>query len=270
MTVEAVAALETFHHRIAEVARSLDDSEWIAPSACAGWRVRDVIAHIAAGARALAEIADPQPLPAEREPLPADRERQHDVHVDIRRAWTVQEVLEEFEHYGALRLARLPDLQEEPLASMMLDVPGLGSYPVHAGANGWAFDHYAHLYLDLTGPRGPIERDLAPVTDAEMGPVVEWMFMGLPQMQGPELDDALHAPLTIALTGPGECVRTVSRPDPDGGLVVAAAGGGAVTVTSAATDCVSWGTGRSPWRPCCEVDGDVTAVGEFLATLSII
>ncbi len=267
MSKQAVAALEAFHHRIVDVAKTFSDAEWIAPSACAGWRVRDVISHLADGARFL---VDPLPDPPELEPLPSDRERQHDIHVDMRSGWTTAEVLEEFEHFGAERLTRLPGLQEEPLASTEIEVPGLGTYPIHAGANGWAFDHFSHLYLDLTAPRGPIERDLPPVTDDEMDPVIEWMFMGLPQMQGPELEEALHAPVTINLTGPGGGTRTVSRSEESGGLVVTEGDDGEVTVTSAATDFVAWGTGRTPWRSSCEVDGDVRLVGEFLSTLSII
>ncbi|MCY4036141.1 MAG: maleylpyruvate isomerase N-terminal domain-containing protein, partial [bacterium] len=111
MTVEAVAAHEAFHHRILEVARTLTEAEQIAPSACAGWRVRDVVAHIGAGAR---NLIDPLPVPDERLPLPSVREREHDVHVDIRRSWPMAEVVEELDHYGAERLARLSALQEEP------------------------------------------------------------------------------------------------------------------------------------------------------------
>ena len=60
MTVEAVAAFTTFQGRIIEIASSLRGPEWNAPSASPGWRVRDIISHLAVGARAL---TDPLPLP---------------------------------------------------------------------------------------------------------------------------------------------------------------------------------------------------------------
>ena len=202
--------------------------------------------------------------------MPADRERQHDIHVDMRRGWSTGEVLEEFERFGAERLERVPGLQEEPLASTEIEIAGLGTYPIHASANGWCFDLYCHLYQDICAPRGPIERDLPEVTHDEMFPVVQWMFMGLPQMQGPELDDALRVPVTIRLSGPGASAWTVSRPDPNGGLVVTEGEGGDVTVDSPASDFVVWGTGREPWRASCHSDGDITLAAEFLSTLCIV
>ncbi|MCY4193928.1 MAG: maleylpyruvate isomerase N-terminal domain-containing protein [bacterium] len=267
MTVEAVAAHEAFHHRILEVARTLTEAEQIAPSACAGWRVRDVVAHIGAGAR---NLIDPLPVPDERLPLPSVREREHDVHVDIRRSWPMAEVVEELDHYGAERLARLSALQEEPLASAPLEVPGLGTYPMHAAANGLAFDCFCHLYHDIAAPGGPVQRELPAPAHEELYPVVQWMMWGLPQMQGPELDESLIAPITICLTGPGESIWTVRRPDPDGGLVVEEAGGGDAAVTSAAFDFVSWGTARTPWRAACEIDGDAGLASGFLSTLNIV
>ena len=267
VTIEGVAALGTFHNRIVEVARTFSEEEWMAPSACPGWRVRDVIAHIGAGARS---IIDPLPMPEERLPLPANREREHDVHVDIRRSWTVAEVMDEFERFGAERLERLPGLQEEPLASTEIEVPGLGTYPMHAVANGLAFDCFCHLYHDIVQPSGPIQRELAAPTHEEMLPVVQWMMWGLPQMQGPELDDSLLATTTICLTGPGASEWTVRRPDPAGGLVVESGGGGDVVVTSTAVDFVSWGTGRSAWHTACEVEGDMAAATAFLSTLDIV
>lgn len=254
----------------------------MAPSACPGWRVRDVIAHIGAGARS---VIDPLPVPEDRLPLPANREREHDVHVDIRRSWTIAEVMDEFERFGAERLERLPGLQEEPLASTEIEIPGLGTYPMHAAANGLSFDCFCHLYHDIVAPGGPIQRELPAPSHEEMLPVVQWMMWGLPQMQGPELDESLLAPITISLTGPGESKWTVRRPEPQGGLpqdglpqgglpqgglVVESGGGAEVVVTSSAVDFVSWGTGRSAWHSACDVEGDRAVATAFLSTLDIV
>ncbi len=266
MTKLAVAAVESLQARIIDTARTFTDHEWVASSACAGWRVRDVVAHMGTGARA---IIDPIPLP-DGTVIPENREREHDLHVDLRRDWSHEEVLAEFEKFGGERLTRLPALQDEPPASSEIEIPGLGTYPMHAVANAIAFDYFCHLYHDICAPAGPVDRDLAEPTHEEILPVVEWMMWGLPQMQGPELDDALIAPLTIRLTGPGESTWTIRRPDPAGGLVVDEGDGGDVVVTSSAVDFVSWGTSRSPWQAACIVDGDLAAATSFLSTLDIV
>lgn len=267
MTLEAVSSHETFNARLIEVAMSLDDHEWQARSACAGWRVQDVIAHMAVGARSL---FDPIPLPNSHVEPPTNRERQHDMHVELRHDWSPAQVLEEFETYGAKRLERLRELQEEPAASSEIALGELGTYPKHTLANAYAFDYFCHLYHDICGPLGSVERVLPDVSHEEIYPVVQWMIWGLPQMQGPELDASLFAPLTLELTGPGASTWTISRPDPSGGLVVEESSGGDVVVTSSATDFVSWGTARTPWYGACTVEGDPMAATAFLSTLNIV
>ncbi len=202
--------------------------------------------------------------------MPANRERQHDVHVDLRRPWSTDEVLAELRQYGPQLLKALEHFQAPEIASNPLELPGLGTYPMHAAANGMAFDYFCHLHHDVLAPRGPIARTLSEPTHEQLYPVIQWMMWGLPQMQGPELDQALIAPLTIDLTGPGESTWTVSRPDPDGKLLVHEGGGGRVVVRSTAFDFVKWGTGRTTWAESCTVDGDESVVAGFLATLNII
>lgn len=267
MTKQAVEALNNFHTQIEELAASLTPADWVRPSACPGWRVRDVVAHLGAGASSLLA---PVEVPEERLPLPSNREREHDIHVDIRRDWSVEEVLDEFTTYGRQRLNMLPGFQEEPMASNELTIPGLGTYPMHAAANGLAFDHYCHLHHDLLAPVGPLDAVRPTVTHEQMYSVVQFMMWGLPQMQGPELDEMLLVPTTFAFTGPGESTWTVARPDLSGRLVVAEEGGGDVTVTSAATDFALWGTGRAPFWDLVEIDGDRSSVIGFLATLDIV
>jgi hypothetical protein len=48
------------------------------------------------------------------------------------------------------------------------------------------------------------------------------MMLGLPQMQGSDLDDTVRAPLTFRFTGAAVSGWTVHRRDPHGGLVVSA------------------------------------------------
>ncbi|MEM7285851.1 MAG: maleylpyruvate isomerase N-terminal domain-containing protein [Actinomycetota bacterium] len=267
MTKQAVDALTTFQSRIIDVASSLSESEWNAPSASAGWRVRDIISHLAVGARAL---IDPIPLPDDSVPPPANREREHDMHVALRQSQTSAEVLDEFTTFATQRLERIPGFQEEPLASNEIEIPGLGTYPMHAVANALAFDYYCHLYHDICGPNGPIDRALPEATHEELYPVVQWMMWGLPQMQGPELDESLFAPITLDLTGPGASTWTITRPDPTGGLVVEETDGAEIVVTSPASAFVSWGTHRSSWFHDSTVQGDRAIATAFFATLDIV
>ena len=67
---------------------TLSEEEWARPSACAGWRVQDVAAHMSSNFK---ETADPSPPPSE--PLPPLRaEELMEMLVEPRRAWTVDEV----------------------------------------------------------------------------------------------------------------------------------------------------------------------------------
>lgn len=265
--MQAVDAHAEFHHQIAEIAATFNDQEWHAPSACAGWRVQDVIAHMAVGARGM---FDPLELPATDLVAPDNRERQHDMHVELRHDWSSAQVLDEFITFGEQRIERLRSMQDEPEASEEIALGGLGTYPKHTLANAYAFDYFCHLHHDLGGPHGSIRRNLSEVSHDQIYPGVQWMMWGLPQMQGSELDNALFAPITIELTGPGASTWTVRRPDPAGGLVVEEAGGAEITVTSTATDFFSWGTARTPWQASCSIDGDPTVATAFLSTLNIV
>ena len=54
----------------------VDDAQWEEPSACAGWRVIDIIAHLAALAHEAVEPPAPDPT------VPSNRERYHDLRVN--------------------------------------------------------------------------------------------------------------------------------------------------------------------------------------------
>ena len=58
MTVQALNALHTVKGDLDLLLGGLTEDEWNAPSACPGWRVRDVVAHLGASAH---EIIEPDP-----------------------------------------------------------------------------------------------------------------------------------------------------------------------------------------------------------------
>ncbi|MFI6953413.1 maleylpyruvate isomerase N-terminal domain-containing protein [Nocardia sp. NPDC050408] len=268
MTSEAMAAWQAVRTQLDDVLESLSAEEWLLPSACAGWRVRDVIAHLGASARA---VIDPLPTPPDAPPLPENRERQHDVAVARRHGWSVGEVVDEYRTYGTKLVELVGSFQAEPTASQQFPVPGLGVYPMHSLANAQVFDYHCHLRHDLLGPAGPLQRTLPEPEHDVVHSAVVWMMLGLPQMQGSDLDDKVTVPITFRFTGPGASEWTVRRPDPTGGLVVEEGGGGDVVVTSDAHAFIAWGTKRRDWRPDCIVSGsDSLAAVPLLDTLDII
>ncbi len=264
MSKEAVVALRLAVDEVKSVVSSLTDEEWSRPSGCAGWSVRDLVAHMSSNYK---ETVDPSPLPAEPVQLPA--ERMMDLLVEPRKDWTNQQILAEYLDYCDKAVDVLASFQDEPLASTVIPLADLGSYPMHLLADAYAFDHYCHLRIDLLAPRGPIERAVPAADATRIGPAVRWMITGMPQMQQ-NLGASLSAPIVLVLTGPGGGEWTIA---PSGSDIVVTAGASAAavaTVSSSGHDFVDWGTQRSNWRGHCSVTGDESVVARFLDALNII
>jgi uncharacterized protein (TIGR03083 family) len=243
----------------------MDDEQWELPSACAGWRVIDVIAHLAALAHEAVEPPAPDPA------LPKNRERYHDLRVDERRGWSHAEVIDEWRRFTPRQLEILAAGQEPPRAAEPVEVPGLGTYPRHLLANTMAFNVLCHLRYDLLAPAGPLPFTVPGPTDGLVAPAVEFMLAGVPQMQGHELDATVTEPLVLDLTGPGAMTVTILPADGEGGrLTVASGADGGVRIRSAATDFIAWGTTRTPWREHCEISGDASVAEPFLDRLNIV
>ena len=245
---------------------TLSEEEWARPSACAGWRVQDVAAHMSSNFK---ETADPSPPPSE--PLPPLRaEELMEMLVEPRRAWTVDEVMTELTAYGPRALEALDSLQEASLASSPLTLADLGTYEMHQLADAYAFDVYCHLRADVLAPHGPIDRAVAPADDARLGPAVGWMLAGLPQMQG-DAFGFVDRPIALHLDGPGGGDWTIA-PAGDGAVSVTPGprGDAATTISSGAHDFVVWGTKRVDWRDHVELGGDTDLGRRFLDTLDIV
>ncbi len=73
------------------MARSLSPDEWAMPSDCAGWRVQDVIAHMANVCRT---VVDPSTLPPG---VPGDLEATQAAQAEAHRDWTPEQVLADYE-----------------------------------------------------------------------------------------------------------------------------------------------------------------------------
>ncbi|WP_420452020.1 maleylpyruvate isomerase N-terminal domain-containing protein [Ilumatobacter sp.] len=55
MSKQAITGLEAEIGRVRELLASMSDQEWQAPSACEGWRVQDVVTHMASVHQQIAE-----------------------------------------------------------------------------------------------------------------------------------------------------------------------------------------------------------------------
>jgi uncharacterized protein (TIGR03083 family) len=263
-----LAGVESARLSVAQLERligTMTDRQWDLPSACPGWRVIDVVAHL--GALAHEAVDPPPPDPT----LPKIRERYHDLRVDQRRNLSHAEVIGEWRSYTPAQLELLQQGQVGPRADEPVEVPGLGVYPRHLLANVMAFNVFCHLRYDLLTPAGPLECALPGATDAQLAPAIEFMLAGLPQMQGPELDASVTVPVVLELTGPGATTVTVlPAGKPGDRLSVVAGAAGAVRVRSTAFDFVGWATTRRSWRDCCEVVGEESDAAPFLDCLNII
>ncbi|MER6565589.1 maleylpyruvate isomerase family mycothiol-dependent enzyme [Streptomyces sp. NPDC001093] len=265
MTQAGVASARTSSAQLADIVPLVDDEQWESPSACKGWRVIDVIAHLAALAHEAVEPPTPDPS------WPQVRERYHDMRVDERRGWNHREVIDEWRRYTPRQLELLEAGQKTPRADDPIPVPGLGTYPRHLLANTMAFNVLCHLRYDLLAPQGPLPFTVPAPTDELVAPAVEFMLAGVPQMQGHDLDAAVTEPLVLDLTGPGATTVTI-LPAEGGhaGLTVAPGALGSTQVHSSAADFICWGTTRTPWREHCEITGDAAVAEPFLDRLNII
>jgi len=126
VTRTGLAAARQSNAQLAGIVPLVDDE---LPSACAGWRVIDVLAHLAALAHEA--VCPPQPDST----WPKNRERYHDLRVDQRRGWSHAEVIDEWHRYAPQQLDLLEAGQQPPQSMQPVAVPGLGIYPEHLLAN---------------------------------------------------------------------------------------------------------------------------------------
>lgn len=267
MTRQAVDGLIATHADLQAVLEGLTDAQWQLPSACAGWRVQDVLAHVTSNFN---EMVAPSPPPAEPAPT-LTAEEAMEALVAPRKAWSAADLLAEYARTRDGAFAALAAMQDEPLASTEIPVADLGTYAMHWLANAYCFDHYCHVRHDLLAPGGPLPDTLAPPDDLRLRPGIEWMLAGLPQMCGAALAP-VTGPLRLELTGPGGGVWTI-HPPADGGLATIEESSSTppvATVSSSAHDFVSWGTKRSDWRSACSLRGDGDVAAAFLDALNIV
>jgi uncharacterized protein (TIGR03083 family) len=247
MTTAAVTALKADHAALGSLAETFTADDWAAPSACEGWSVQDVVAHMTQLWR---QVVDPASLP-EGDPS-GSSERTQDRWVEALRDQPAAELLADYRALGDQAIVGLEGLQgvEEPM-----DLGDLGTHPMHLIANAFAFDHYTHIRVDVLAPGGPLDRPAPAVTEDHLAAAADWILAGIPQMS----PDAAVDPIDLELTG---LAGRSARVGPDGDALA--------TVTSSVPDLVLWATGRRPWRDLdVKVTGDEEAGTRFLDTVHV-
>ncbi len=264
MSRAGLSASRELADRYAAVIRSLTPSEWAAPSRCAGWSVKDLVAHTGSN---FAVMVDP-PASDSSAPAPATAEELQNLLVDARRDWTPTQVADEFLRNTEGAMGVLEAMQGDDLASTPMTLTDLGTYRTHQLSDAFAFDMWCHMYVDLLGAEGPVDRETPDPEDDLVRTAVDWMWTGLPQMCTP-VSGVLDRPLGVRLTGPGGGEWTLQ---PGSELLSVEAGTSTpdTLITSAATDFVLWGTTRSPWRKHVSIDGDEAYATRVLDTVDII
>jgi uncharacterized protein (TIGR03083 family) len=258
---QGVEALRVGQIDVLDVARSLSTKEWTAASACAGWRVQDVVAHLACTFRT---VAEPGTLPPG---VAGDLQATQEVGVAQRRDWSPDRVLDEYEELAPRALEALAGLQAPTVAETVVPIEDAGRYPLHLVVNALAFDHYCHLGNDILRPLGPVDRPAPPADDLRLGATLEWLLAGIPQMPGPAIVDAVQSPVVLTLTGPAAGTWTLL---PGVSVTEGAAPDAVATIRSSTTDFVVWSTHRRPWRDCqVVVEGDEAAGARVLDALRL-
>ncbi len=143
MTAAAIPALEQEVRFATELIATLTPAEWERASACEGWRVQDVVQHMAS---VFQQIADPTSIDMGDS---GKAETSAEVPVQARRDWTIDQVFEAYEEWSPKGVAALTGLQEPPMADVEVPLSDLGTHPLNLLGNAIVFDHYCHLRFDI-------------------------------------------------------------------------------------------------------------------------
>jgi Mycothiol maleylpyruvate isomerase N-terminal domain len=237
MSTGAVEPLDEEIGRARELITSLTDEEWGLASGCAGWRVQDVVTHMAC---VLHVIADPSTIePGTSE----DAEANAEIPVRARRDLAPAAVVDEYERWCGPGRDALVGMQAPGIAETVVPLGNLGAHPLHLLANAIVFDHYCHLRHDI-GAAVPRAADL-PRDEAALEATLVWMLAGLPQMCADALGGC-DTGVNLVLDGPGGGRWSLQPGTP--WTVEPALDPALPTATSTPHDFVAWGTKRRDWR----------------------
>jgi uncharacterized protein (TIGR03083 family) len=235
--LEAIEGVSADRAALLDIGERLSDDQWQAPSGCPGWRVQDVVTHMA---NLFWLLVDPARLP-DLGGLPTEEAQQ--AAVQARRDLSGPAALADYAEVSKPALDKLAEL-----AALDLDLPlgDLGTYPAAVLPTAYSFDHYTHIRADLFGPRGPLTGAPPPSDELRLRPALDWVEAALPQQN---LAIAASCALEIQVTGAG--ARSIRF----------GSGQAAATIRSDGLDLIRWITQRGSWEELgVEVAGDEAAL----------
>lgn len=240
----------------------LDAEEWDAPSAAAGWSVRDVVAHLTGGMKMLM-------TPAALQVMRTDRiERLNDTLVAESVSTSPEVSLARYATWSKRGVAVLRSVAGPGLRSIQVPIGELGRFPLGLIPAIYAYDWHTHLRHDIAAALG---RPQPPTDDLRMRAVVGGMLAVLSQSHRKSLN-WLEIPLGLTLDGPGGGTWRI-EPLGRGRLRIEPGSytGTTAQIAGRALEFPQWGTARTPWRECdISIDGDVEWGARFLDTLHIV
>jgi uncharacterized protein (TIGR03083 family) len=257
--VDRIEAARQERAEVLALCRALGDDEWQRPSAAAGWRVQDVVAHMGSSSHALCH---PDAFRIFRS---TQIERTNDELVADRRSWTPVQTLTEYERWSGRGLAVLSRLSRTPLARLRIPIGELGRFPVGQMVGAAVFDTHCHLRYDIAPALGR----QAPATDANrLAIIADWMIAVLGNDLRANRRVWLDRNIVITLTGPGGGTWLI---DPDGVVRVGHRGAASAEIIGRAAEFPEWGTTRAPWRERdVTIDGDTDYGVRFLDEMNIV
>jgi uncharacterized protein (TIGR03083 family) len=219
----------------------LDDRRWRGPSLLPGWTVADIVAHLSWVERALLGRSDPphEPdwaaLPHAASPIA----RITEVPVDLRRRWSREQVLAEFDATIAERGAALRAGPSDP------DTPALDPFGRPATLGGVlrmrTFDTWVHgqdIRLTIGRP-GATDTSAAQVAGEQIAGALGFVWAR-------KVDAPVGTTLVVEVTPPGVTLtRAVTRGEDGRGVDVPPPRDPTVTLTLDFDDFVQLGCGRS-------------------------
>jgi len=217
MSPAGMAGMQLAGQEILTIGETLDTDQWQLPSAATGWSVQDVVVHTGCLLGPLTAAVGGEVVPE------TGIEALNDIQVAEKRGWNSAQANEALQQNLDKALAVFAPLQDEPLATVEIQMLDLGSYPLHSIVDMFTFDLTTHLRYDILTPRGPVDRHLPPLGEAQLVPAVSCLLGGIPKMQPdlPQLDPTdIENRWRESLLDVREAVRTggLDQTGPAGGL----------------------------------------------------
>lgn len=256
---ERRAAFKAERAAMLEFCESLGPAEWRMDSRAAGWSIKDVVAHMAAGFHAMFSPSAVKLMRGN------DIERANDDMVGARHDRPPAEVFGEYRRWSRAFGGLVPMLTGSPAGRIRMPLAELGRFPARLLVSAMVFDHHTHLRHDMAPALGrPI-----PATDANrMAAVCEWMIAVLDNQLLAAPNPALDRPVSLTLTGPGGGSWLVAS---SGEITAGVTEPAAAHITGVALEFPEWGTRRASWRDRdVHITGDAGYGAAFLDAVNIV